>query len=125
MSFAATLNKYLRQQGISQIQLSRMTGLPKSTVSEYLSGVTVPSRERQHGIASCLGVPTTYFDEQTESVVSKILPEDAARILGIGEQTVRKGLQQGVFPWGYAVQTSAERWTYIINEKKFKEIERI
>lgn len=31
----------------------------------------------------------------------------------------------GVFPWGYAIKTSANRWTYFINAKRFAEIEGI
>lgn len=36
-----------------------------------------------------------------------------------------KGLQQGVFPWGYAVHTSGNRWAYFINAKRFAETEGI
>lgn len=36
-----------------------------------------------------------------------------------------KGLQQGVFPWGYAVHTSDNRWSYFINAKRFAEVEGI
>lgn len=37
--------------------------------------------------------------------------------------TIRAGLQQGVFPWGYAIETSEGRWSYIINRPRFEEIE--
>ncbi len=33
------------------------------------------------------------------------------------------GVQQGVFPWGYAIHTSEHRWSYFINAKRFAEIE--
>ena len=49
----------------------------------------------------------------------------AAQLLGMNHDTVRKGLQQGAFPWGYAIHTSENRWTYFINAKRFVEIERI
>ena len=52
-----------------------------------------------------------------------MLPEEAAVIMGIDKGTIRQGLQQGVFPWGYAVKTSQNRWTYFINAKRFAEIE--
>lgn len=32
-------------------------------------------------------------------------------------------VQQGVFPWGYGVKTSANRWRYIINADRFSQIE--
>ena len=43
--------------------------------------------------------------------------------LGMDKGTVRRGLQQGVFPWGYAVRTSENRWVYFINARRFAEIE--
>lgn len=30
---------------------------------------------------------------------------------------------EGVFPWGYAIHTSDNRWVYFINAKRFAEIE--
>ena len=46
------------------------------------------------------------------------------QMMGINHQTVRKGLQQGVFPWGYGIKTS-DHWVYFINAKRFSEIEGI
>ena len=43
----------------------------------------------------------------------------------MNHETVRKGLRQGVFPWGYAIKTSENHWVYFINAKKFAEIEGI
>lgn len=43
-----------------------------------------------------------------------------AKLLGASEQFVRIGLQQGVFPWGYAVKMSTQ-WTYVITKQKFEE----
>lgn len=51
----------------------------------------------------------------------KITVKDAAATLGCSEQTIRVGLQQGVFPWGWAVKTSGN-YTYVISEKLFKEM---
>ncbi len=36
------------------------------------------------------------------------------------EEFIRRGLQQGKFPWGYAVKMSS-RWTYWISKEKFQE----
>jgi hypothetical protein len=55
--------------------------------------------------------------------IKKLMVEDAAKILGMNHNTVRKGLQQGVFPWGYAIKTSEHRWVYFINAERFAEIE--
>lgn len=46
--------------------------------------------------------------------------KDAARLMGKSEQFVRVGLQQGVFPFGYAVKIST-KYTYYISDEKIKE----
>ena len=43
--------------------------------------------------------------------------------MGASEQFIRIGLQQGLFPWGYAVRMSPNRFTYYINRKKFESLE--
>ena len=48
-----------------------------------------------------------------------------AKLMHMNHNTVRKGLQQGVFPWGYAIKTSENRWCYFINAVSFQEIEHI
>lgn len=45
---------------------------------------------------------------------------EVAKAMGKSQQFVRIGLQQGVFPFGYAVKMSS-RWTYYINAKKFED----
>lgn len=39
--------------------------------------------------------------------------------------TIKAGLKQGVFPWGYAVKCDGGKWAYIINRKRFEQIEMI
>lgn len=46
--------------------------------------------------------------------------EETARLMGANPQFIRTGLQQGVFPWGYAVKTSSH-YTYFILPEKFEE----
>ena len=52
---------------------------------------------------------------------NKLKPEDAARILGVSVQTIRVGLQQKYFPFGWAIKTSSNRYTYAISPKLFEE----
>lgn len=51
----------------------------------------------------------------------KIKPVDVAKKLGISVQAVRIGLQRGVFPFGWAIKTSDNKFTYAISEKLFNE----
>lgn len=52
---------------------------------------------------------------------NKITIKEAAELMGVSEQFVRVGLQKGCFPWGYAVQVTAKRFTYFISRQKFYE----
>lgn len=50
----------------------------------------------------------------------RVTVKQAAKLLGVSEQFIRIGLQQGVLPIGAAVKMS-ERHTYYISEKKLNE----
>ena len=47
---------------------------------------------------------------------------EVAKAMGKPEQWVRLGLQQGVFPWGYAV-LMGKHYSYWVNKKRFEEVE--
>ncbi len=47
-----------------------------------------------------------------------MLVEEAAKKLGMNPQTLRLALQQGLFPFGVAVKTSENRYTYKIFTKR-------
>lgn len=49
-----------------------------------------------------------------------MLVSEAARKLGMNTQTLRLALQQGLFPFGVAVHTSENRYTYYINETRLE-----
>ena len=46
---------------------------------------------------------------------------EASKLMGVSRQFIRVGLQKGIFPFGYAVQISADRYTYFISRQKFLE----
>ncbi len=136
MKFSEQLKAVMQQLGINQSQVVGMTGICKSSISQYLSDINIPTEERQKHIAVSLGLAPDYFSKENKQVVAfskQALNEGiqrldvmvAAKILGMTHTTVRKGLQQGVFFWGYAIKTSANRWTYFINARRFAQIEGI
>ena len=47
--------------------------------------------------------------------------EEASKLMGVSRQFIRVGLQQGILPFGYAVQITKGRWTYFISKQKFLE----
>lgn len=130
--FAEKLKKAMETLEINQKQLCAMTGIGKSSISQYLSGRNEPTADRQKKIALALGLKGNYFDPygeypklKTYGKIKSLMVADAAKLLGMNANTVRKGLQQGVFPWGYAIKTSENRWTYFINAKSFVVIEHL
>lgn len=56
-----------------------------------------------------------------EAVTSKLSVETTAKLMGVSKQFIRVGLQQKIFPFGYAVRISGNRFTYYISPKKFTE----
>lgn len=134
MTFSKKLQKAMQELNLNQKQVCGLTGKSKGSVSQYLSGKQVPSRTAQSDIAVALGLAPNYFEEEQAPPsepekpiivgrIKKLLPEEAAIYLGLSKDTIRRGLQQGVFPWGYAIKTSENRWTYFINANRFAEIE--
>ena len=133
--FSEKLKKAMQELHLNQRQVCGMTGKSKGSVSQYLSGKQIPSEDVQRDIAVSLGLVPDYFTKddsqtvvlQTKEVRNGVIPrldvEKAAKLLQMNHNTVRKGLQQGVFPWGYAIKTSENRWCYFINAKRFAEIE--
>lgn len=134
MRFNEKLGQAMQDLGLNQVQVVGLTGKSKGSISMYLNGKTIPPETVQRDIAVSLGLDPDYF-EQTESISRKISKEidgieqlavkDVARLMHKHTHTIALGLQQGVFPWGYAIRTGEHRWTYFINAKRFSEIEGI
>lgn len=129
MKFAEKLKKAMQELNLNQRQVVTMTGKSKGSVSQYLSGKQIPSEDVQSAIATSLGLASDYFTgmdkelqvmpqlEIRDGVIPRLDVTKAAKLMGMNHNTVRKGLQQGVFPWGYAVHTSDNRWSYFINQE--------
>lgn len=133
MKFSEKLKKAMQQLGINQAQVVGLTGKSKGSISMYLNDRTTPPEKVQSDIAVSLGLAPNYFEDEEKAVVktlkknSEVVPRldvaTVAKLLQMNHHTVRSGLQQGVFPWGYAIKTSENRWTYFINARRFAEIE--
>lgn len=53
--------------------------------------------------------------------MKKMTVEEAAKLMGASAQFVRMALRDRRFEWGTAVKMPGGRWSYYINEKKFRE----
>lgn len=133
MNFSEKLKTAMQELHLNQRQVCGMTGKSKGSVSQYLSGKQIPSEDVQRDIAVSLGLDQDYFEQNSEQVqlnvkgntdgIKTLDVTEVAKVMHMNHNTVRKGLQQGVFPWGYAIKTSENRWVYFINALRFAEIE--
>lgn len=123
MTFAEKLKNLMRDLDLSQSKLSDLTGIGKSSISQYLSGKNEPAKERKKEIARALGVQEDYFERfepaaTVQGVVNLPVPL-AAKLMKKSKGWVMQGLRDGVFPWGYAVKLTD--WSYFISSVKFTE----
>lgn len=55
------LNEALDKMGVSQTELSRRTGIPKGSISQYCSGYVLPKSDRLYLIARALNVQEAWL----------------------------------------------------------------
>lgn len=127
MNFSQRLKKVMTERNITQAELSAMTGIGRSGISQYLSGKNRPGFKALTALAGALGVSEAWLTDDNEeaeamdSGVFKIPVATAAKLMGVGKQFIRVGLQAGKLPFGYAVNISGKRFTYYISPEKFTE----
>lgn len=125
MTFAEKLKSLMKELDLTQSKLSDLTGIGKSSISQYLSGKNEPSESRKKEIAHALGVQENYFEVfeaaatvQHDGCFNLPVPM-AAKLMGKSKEWIMQGLRDGVFPWGYAVKLT--NWSYFISSVKFTE----
>jgi transcriptional regulator with XRE-family HTH domain len=125
--FSQRLKTAMEQERMSQTALSKVTGLCKSSISQYVSGKSSPSAANLKVIASALNVSADYLKGGVDEPASdtghlKNLPiETAAKLMGIGKQMLRQGLKNGDFPFGYAVKMPSGKYRYYISPSRFSD----
>ena len=111
MTYAQRLKQIMDKQGVSQAQLVELTGIGKSSVSQYLSGKNIPSAQRSRVFADALWVPVEYlldlesdidFEGRGPSKDTLNVPvPEAAKIMGVTQQFLRESLINGSAPFGF------------------------
>ena len=123
--FSKKLQKLMNELNLSQSKVAKLTGLSPSTISLYLSGDREPYNDLKKEIAIALGMNENYFLNIApelaiqNNTVFNVPVWLAAKLMQKKPVWIRKGLQDGRFPWGYAVHTG--KWNYWISSKKFEE----
>lgn len=134
MKFHERLKAVMTELHLTQTQVVGMTGCSKASISQYLSGKNTPSEDKQRDIATALGLNADYFEQGDEMYLPRqmaksdgiqtMISAEVAKLMHMDVATIRRGLQQGVFPWGYAIKNPVTgTWAYFINAKRFAEIE--
>lgn len=129
MTFAQRLKKAMVEQGVKQAQLCEMTGISKSGISQYLSGLNIPRPATIKEIALALHIPLEYFTGEIENengnsneihrAVNNLPVQTAAKLMNKSPMFLYQGLQKGVFPFGYAVKMPSGRYSYFISTTEF------
>ena len=128
--FCEKLDRAMLEKGMNITELAAATGIGKSSLSQYRNGKHEPDNIKKIKIAKALGLESGYFLKETapdksRNLIKKLLVDEAARLMGVSSGTVKEGLKDKRFPWGYAIHTSENHWTFWINAKKFAKIEGI
>lgn len=127
-SFSRQLKAAMSEAHINQTTLAAMAGISKGALSGYLSGKMVPPKKKQERIALALDKPADFFrvlevDAEIAADEGYRLPVGlAAALMGLDIQTVRIGLQNGDFPFGYAIKIGgSSKFTYWISRIRFSQ----
>ena len=59
--FSTRLRRIMNERGISQSELSRLSGIPKSALSQYMSGLFRPKQDRTLSLAKALAVDPAWL----------------------------------------------------------------
>lgn len=135
VTFSRRLKQAMDELHLNQKQMSCMTGCSKAAVSQYLSGAHEPDEPRKVQMALALDLASDYFTrpDQPRQVpagckVNRMSVSEAARLMHVKKETITLGLQQGVFPWGYAIKATdrtenagsrRDEYIYWINADRF------
>lgn len=117
MTYGRKLKSKLSELELSQQELANITGISKSSISQYVGNYVEPSEVNKKKIASVIGE----FPKEKDIEYTKNIPaEVASKLMGVSPQFIRIGLQQGIFDFGYAVKMSSQ-YRYHISPQKFRE----
>lgn len=126
--FAENLKAAMDAALMTATDLASLAGISNASISLYLSGKSTPRRKVVEKLACALDVdvPSLLREDADEIDVfgrSRMTVAEAAKLMDVGEQFIRIGLQQGLFPFGFAIRTTPDgkRLQYYISRKKFSE----
>lgn len=120
-NFKLRLQDALTESDLTISQAAEKLQIPAQIFVQWLDGVAEPYKTAWPDIAETLGLQSNFFHCDTKNAPAcfNVSVSDAAKALGKSKQFVAIGLQQGRFPWGWAVKL--DEWSYFISSVKFSE----
>ena len=118
--FSDRLKDVMKEQSISQSDLSRMTGIGRSNISQYIAGVNYPRSAAMNQIARALNIPLGWLIGEFEEPEKSLSVIYAAKVLNVIPQKLRGDLQKRRVPFGYALNKNG-KYRYFISPTKFQE----
>ena len=72
-------------QNINQVELSRICGVSRSTVSKWMSGDSEPTKARRNEIAAILNLQENFFEEIVIPVekIETLSVKEVAKLMGL------------------------------------------
>lgn len=121
--FKDALKQIANERGLNNVALAEAIGASPAAVCYYLSGKVNPPNKKKEQFALALGLDADFFkrgeiDKDIAACGYRMPVDMAARLMGVSRKTIMLGLQDGVFPFGYAVKTSGS-WTYWLSAPRF------
>lgn len=131
VTFAEKLREVMKEQNISQSDLSRLTKIGRSSISQYLSDRNIPTPQRREEIAVALKLPEDYFTAEENAVkacisrakVKRLTLTQAARIMGMSKETLGTAIEEGKYSWGQVLSGKGKKKIYYINGTKLSQVE--
>jgi len=114
--FSLALAAALKAKRMRQSDLARAVGCGPASIGAYLSGASVPRRDRLARINEVLGVNLVPR--------KRLIVEDVAPLLGVGRNTMREDMRGGAFRQiGEAVPSrKGKRHRYYFYPAKVREL---
>lgn len=125
MPFKEKLIRAMEERGVSQTQLSGMTGIGKSSISQYINGKNVPSVQRRRQIEKALSLAEGHLDEKRPDRIERMTVQECARVMGLSREKLVRALEAGICaPWGIyiAPEKEGEKPVYWINRRLFYQV---
>ena len=122
--------------GTSQVELSRLTGLPPSKISRYVSGKLEPSEPTLHLLLSSLGLRVDFdvspVPMERTKLRSWLLHRQISRKLGStglddsGWQRMQRNLDRvRSNTQGPIHERNLDRWQHLIDSRSLRELQRV